>query len=457
MRTYPLPHTQPGEARVRDRTLAAPASLSSLLDKRRHHGLTGDRAIARPAPGPVESVMAAFVAFFIANNHAPQVIGVSARPFLLSVYVFTGILLVLGMRQIAGSVRGSWTFAPVALLMPMTTLWSVRPSATLKEGIFLLGITAFAVYLGVRFTYASFVRLLSWLFSATALFSILVEFGRPATDTSGNPVHWSGITGDKNLFGALMAMGVLTWTFRWIAEPSNRRLSGLWVLVMIGLLLLSNSLTSVLLTCVALCPFIPLRLVKRVRGLAGPVIILSGWFGTLIIRSLMDNPERYFGLFGRNSTFSGRNKVWELAWQLIQQKPWLGYGVGSLWGADGALSHDYLMSRVGWVPQHAHNGYLDLLLGAGLLGLLCFALSCLVTLPSVVRLLRSRVPYAPLPAAFVLFFLLYNLLESALIVHSEIFWVVFVSLALHAMRFRASAPSLDLRNGHPELEELAAK
>ena len=63
----------------------------------------------------------------------------------------------------------------------------------------------------------------------------------------------------------------------------------------------------------------------------------------------------------------------------ILKHPWLGYGYQAFWrGVDGP-SVDVHLS--GWIPPHAHNGFLDLALDLGIAGPLLFV--CLLAGPGL--------------------------------------------------------------------------
>lgn len=71
-------------------------------------------------------------------------------------------------------------------------------------------------------------------------------------------------------------------------------------------------------------------------------------------------------LLGRSPNLTGRLELWSAAVSLAWSRPWLGYGYGAFWSSEpGRL----VAATVGWVPLHAHNGYLDVWLSLGFPGL----------------------------------------------------------------------------------------
>jgi len=68
-----------------------------------------------------------------------------------------------------------------------------------------------------------------------------------------------------------------------------------------------------------------------------------------------------------------RLEIWTATWKLTEAHPWLGSGLGAY---DSSVAR-YLKSAGDWQPQQAHNDYLELLAGGGIVGGaigLCFVL-----------------------------------------------------------------------------------
>ena len=82
--------------------------------------------------------------------------------------------------------------------------------------------------------------------------------------------------------------------------------------------------------------------------------------------------SRTFESLGRTSDFTGRLPFWTLlVSNLVSNNRLLfGYGVGGFWNKDSGPAYDLLYG--GWTPNQAHNGFLDLLMHGGIVGLLLF-------------------------------------------------------------------------------------
>jgi O-antigen ligase len=134
---------------------------------------------------------------------------------------------------------------------------------------------------------------------------------------------------------------------------------------------------------------------------------------------------------GRNTTLTGRTDLWGATVASILQRPWLGYGFNAFWEGMQGASYS-VITTVGWYVRHSHNGFIDLSLDLGMLGLATFVTGYLVLSKRALQICR-RVPG---PAsywfcAFLCFMLLYNLDESSILVQNNIFWIVYTSTAVN--------------------------
>ena len=150
--------------------------------------------------------------------------------------------------------------------------------------------------------------------------------------------------------------------------------------------------------------------------------------GTLVIAVaflIWTDQSQLLALVGRNPTLTGRTDLWHAALVAIFRHPWLGYGFNAFWAGMQGGSSSFLVS-VGWYVKHSHNGFLDLSLDLGLLGLATFVAGYLALSKRALQFVRR----APGPAsywlcAFMCLMVLYNLDDGAILMQNEIFWVLY--------------------------------
>jgi exopolysaccharide production protein ExoQ len=133
---------------------------------------------------------------------------------------------------------------------------------------------------------------------------------------------------------------------------------------------------------------------------------------------------------GRSDTLSGRTTLWSSAFDSLGKHPWLGFGYGGFWvGNEGASN--MIRADVGWMASHAHNGYLDLCLDLGIVGLILFLVGFCVNCAYTIARLRKGFSATRLwPLLFLMFTFLYNFVERTILFRNGISWVLYVATVL---------------------------
>lgn len=116
------------------------------------------------------------------------------------------------------------------------------------------------------------------------------------------------------------------------------------------------------------------------------VLIIAGTLAGAIWGSIaLMNPgvKSHLGqmlLAGRDAdtyeNFSGRIPLWQLCLEYIGKRPVVGYGFDSFWTPDHIKT---ISAHEGWAVPASHNGFLELLLGLGALGLALYLLHLIGT------------------------------------------------------------------------------
>lgn len=220
---------------------------------------------------------------------------------------------------------------------------------------------------------------------------------------------------------------VVFWT---AGKRRFRFLSGVGIVVAVGLIILSTSVAALV---TLLGSFVIFAFYKGMRWdarlkMAFVIAALligggTGWW-------MFDNYENILTALGRDPTLTGRTTLWISVIESIRQHPWIGYSYGAFWNA---RSEAALMTwnQIGWDAPHAHNGYLEILLDVGVVGAILFGLSFGLTFSRALQWIRHHRTRSGLwPVTFLSFMLAYSLGESVFIRRNNIFWVMYVALAL---------------------------
>ena len=368
------------------------------------------------------------------------------------IYSVTFFLILLQWRKFTYLATRDKLLLLLIGLAVISILWSVEPGITLRRSVALVGTTAFGVYLAMRFSLAEQLRLVAWALGIAAVLSLLFTLALPGYGISGGEFGgaWRGLYLTKNSLGAYMALGALVLLLLTIDDRRWRWLTGAGFVLCVGLLLLSGSITAlaILLGLFALLPLY--RALQWRHMLAVPFLAVAGLLLGSAVIVLANNLDPALHAVGKDLTLSDRSNVWAAVFVMISERPWLGYGYSSFWqGWEGESAQVWLLTQ--WEPPSAHNGYLDLWLNVGLLGVFVFALGCLLGFLRATAWARLTGTVGGLwPVAFLMFLLLYNLSESALLIQNNLFWVLYVATIISVFVWNSSTSGV----GHPKKPSL---
>ena len=107
---------------------------------------------------------------------------------------------------------------------------------------------------------------------------------------------------------------------------------------------------------------------------------------------------------GRDSTLTGRTDIWAGLLPDVMRQPFLGYGFSSFWTSPRIYQHNI---------GEAHNGYLEVCLGLGFVGLIPTVMFLLSGTRKAVTLLRKDYDWATLCICFLVMTVVHNITESS--------------------------------------------
>ncbi len=354
----------------------------------------------------------------------------------LAFYTFAFGFMVLQWKTVLrGAMNVKWIIA-LTMIAVASTAWSQDPLFTLRRGIVLLATTAFGIYFGSRFTVPQQLRLLAWTCALVVLssFAIALLVPRYGVDHFLHPGDWQGAFTQKNMLARAMVLAVLVFYF---SRPAGGRVVR-WLGIggAFTLLVLSKSVTGALVFA-AIVATLPLyKLLRAKISFAIPVVVALALFaaGSLVI--LATSMTEVFQLLNRSPRLTGRTDLWDAVLLAIAKHPWLGYGFNAFWQGMKGESASVLLA-VRWPALHSHNGFLDLSLDLGLLGLITFAIGYFSLWRRAIELAKKVEGPAPVwLCTYLAFMFFYNLTESSILVENNICWVLYaataVSIALYA-------------------------
>jgi len=362
----------------------------------------------------------------LGGNSAPDTL------ISLAIYVISFFFVALRWKQVLPQVvkRGKLILL-VDFLVVASTLWSDFPGLTLRNSIYLLGATFFGIYFATRYDLKQQVRLLAQGFSVVVLMSLILGAAFPKYGRQYDEAYqglWRGVYMHKNSLGLQMALSAVIFLILIIG--SDRKKWTAWAgLVFSFLLVILSRSAGALVNFIILTTLIPLCSILRFRwDLRVPVLIMAllviGGANTLISGA----KGELLGALGKDETLTGRTDLWPYVWEMIEKRPWLGYGYQAFWRA-GKSEAESIWQAVGWEPPHAHNGFLELLLIFGWLGTSIYMVGFFLTfLKSLTLIQLNKAPEAFFPVVYLTFVILINISEASIL--SGFGWSLYVALRL---------------------------
>jgi exopolysaccharide production protein ExoQ len=350
-----------------------------------------------------------------------------------AVYLLAGLLIFVRLPRVVRDLPAlGWLWVLLALALVSIT-WSFGPSVTLRRSVALLGTTVVGIYLGTRYSREELFRILFWMLATVSAISLVL--GALAVGVAGGPGYsWQGAFGSKNALGHAMAMAATVAAVYYMAPGAARYWGAGAFLLAVALLGLSRSKGALVVLFSGLLIF-PVSRLWRVRpSLTGTAALAALAACGMVVTTLAGNSDTVLNLLGRDATLTGRTPLWALMWELIKQRPWLGYGYGGFWlGWSPPSSHVWQVTGWGggWLPPNGHNGFIDLLAELGVVGLGAFLISFASNVARALQLARESGSVVDLfPLLFLYLLVLSNLTESVLVNHNSLPWLLYVALTM---------------------------
>lgn len=343
----------------------------------------------------------------------------------LLTWLLLAISVALIARQLtaaAGVVRNLGPNLLMVALVVLSISWSVGPGWTFRAGLALVAPTAFAIYVAVRFSPRQQLELLQGALYLVALYSLLVALLDPRAFGADGMRGWFT---SKNHLGRCASLGVLVSCVSAFGLR-HRLASAIGGVLCLAVLTASDSRSAMIVAPLCLGLFGILCLAQSFRAQAGRILGAATAAVLVLVAVALRHAEVVFAWMGRNATLSARTKMWRVLFSRWAVHPWLGYGYGAFWHGWKSPAGP-VIAQLRYYPWHAHNGFLDLALDLGVVGLALFLIILLFYGRQALQLgLGSKARQALWPATYLGYFILSNLTESELVRHDSIYWVTYL-------------------------------
>lgn len=299
----------------------------------------------------------------------------------------------------------------------LSVFWSSDEKFTRLSAVFYICLAAAVSIAAHKLTVNSLLVAASYAFRIILVVSwSLVLLGSQSamakTDTGGFAIK--GIFVHRNLFGTVCVLATLTFFFAWRSNAVRGLSTILWISISTLSLFLSDSRTSMVVLFVTSFSCFLLYLSARSSMSARMVGGVSVVLALSVICSVIVAPLGEISMMlGRSRDLTGRTEIWQAVLVEIKNGSIWGSGFMASWRSNDPATLRIWQS-IGFRAAHAHNGYLDILLQLGVLGVALAIIVLVLLLFRSVLLVRSGSSLGYFAFAFSVSQIVYNLTETRL-------------------------------------------
>lgn len=291
-------------------------------------------------------------------------------------------------RELIRALRPLLPLLVLLALCFVSVAWSEFPSVTIRRSVTQAICVFFGVFCYFRYGLAKTVEMLAHTTAVLAVLSIVAYFalpdvGRETAEGYSNALR--GVYSQKNATGMAMLIASNYWLSAFFGGRKLSFFAICGALATFACLVMSSSATSLGLFCVT--GFVHLfnfaRRSWRLRVVVTYAVVMIVFVITV---ALIAAPAELFGLAGRDLSFTGRVPLWIESIDAWLAKPIFGYGFAAFWVDDSVLVQR-IWRDITWPAPNAHDGYIDVLLQFGVVGL---AVYLWVWATAIFRAVRAR-------------------------------------------------------------------
>jgi exopolysaccharide production protein ExoQ len=262
------------------------------------------------------------------------------------------------------------------------------------------------------------------------MFKYYPALGRTYSRWTGD-LYYTGVTNNKNSLGVLCAIcGIgLAWSLLslWHRRMSAVNKKRFWVqalvfLMTVYVLFKAHSATSIACFFVGICILVATRVTALRKHIAAYLFISLFVIVALYMTGSLVSTTA--GALGRDDTLTGRTDVWKLVVGMAEN-PIVGGGYSSFWLGERLVK---IWKVYSWRPIEAHDGYLEIYLDLGIIGVILIAGVVISSFRTALKMIRTDREQGIFRLAILCAAVLYNVTESAfrpgLLIYFIFVWAV---------------------------------
>ena len=371
------------------------------------------------------------------------------------------VLLMLGVivlfrrrRQVGHLLRANGPILLFFLYCAASVLWSDYPDVSLKRWIKAVSdLVMVMIVITDPDRLAAIKRLLTRACFLLLPISVLIikyypELGRGYKPDGRQAL--TGITNDKNALGTACLLFGLGCLWRFLAAYRDRKgtsrtrhlvVHGTLLVMVMWLFSKANSMTSLLCFLLAGCLIVATSVPALVRKRAVVNILVATVLVVPAFPLFLDAGTGLLKTVGRDATLTGRTEIWKEV-LATDASPILGAGFESFW-----LAAPLDRPGSGWSfhVNEAHNGYLEVYLNLGWVGVVLLAAVIVAGYRNVIGSLHLSTEAGTLLLAYFVVELMYSYTEAGFRMMNTV-WIFFLLAAIAVPKSRSAQKSLKVQN-----------
>jgi exopolysaccharide production protein ExoQ len=370
-----------------------------------------------------------------------------------------GMIVLATRRAAVGKlVRANGLVLIFFLYCGASLLWSDFPDVAFKRWFKSIGdlVMVLVVWTEIDPTVAVHRFLVRATYVLMPLSVLLIKYYPALGRTYGRwlgEVHYTGVTTNKNSMGAICFLfGLATLWRLLVALRRNRKHPGrqrvliadvVILAIILWLLWMSDSMTSLVCFVMGCGLVLALNLTSIRRKPLTLHLIIAGMLMACVAVLFLGVSPSVLTAMGKSSTLTDRTEIWPLLVSLCKNS-FVGTGFGSFWLGPRL---ENIWSVYEWRPNQAHNGYLEIYLNVGWIGVALLAVVLVTGYRNVFRACRRNTPLGSLLLVYFVVGVAYNLTEAAFFQMLAPVWIVFL-LATVGHSFGVRTPSTVKNRGN---------
>ena len=344
--------------------------------------------------------------------------GDRSKQILMFLFYFGSFVMLLRRARLKMTL---FLGTPLVLLTgwcAVTALWSFDPAITVRRSVALIGSVILGAYMGLRFGLRTILHILVCVTWIVLISSVIIAYLWPADGLDfegrlrGVFAHKNGVSGFASIGILVITARLIDWDYTSLSGPAA---DAILICICCVCMWWAQSAGAVPFLALSL-PLLPLtRFLRAADSGFLSIIPIMACVLTAALALALGNIEYILSLLGKSTDMSGRSQVWDYAFRMFLERPWLGYGFGTFWeGPNSPGAAFWNISNLG-VP-HSHNGYLQLALDAGVIGVALFGFALAGLVFKLTWLIRyGNDPIINWFVAFLALFLVGNVIENSVV------------------------------------------